>query len=165
MSTEFGYKVCPSCREEYTLVMERCADCDTALVSPDQIPSDDDGAAETFPELSELVYLRVAPLPWIRALSSGLEQAGVAHRVEPGRLADPPEGQRPETFGNVDLFALYVLPADEESARELDDRIALQVLPAEGEDLVEGEDDECPACGSRLSAAATSCSDCGLGLA
>ena len=164
MSTEFGFKVCPTCREEYTLVMERCADCDVALVSPSEIPSDDEGRPEDFPDISQLVYLRVAPLPWIRALSSGLEQAGVAHRVEPGKLADPPEGQRPETFGDVDLFALYVLPADEPSARKLDEQIALQVLPEEGEELAEGEEDECPACSAKRSAAATSCPDCGLGL-
>ncbi len=162
--SESGYKICPTCHEEYTLVMERCADCDVNLVSPDQIPSDDDGDLEDFPPASELVYLRVAPLPWIQALSNGLEQAGVPHRVEPGGVANPPEGQQPETFGDVDLFGLYVLPDDEPGARELDSRIAAQVLPEEAPDLVDGEDDTCPACSAKLSASSTSCPDCGLGL-
>ena len=111
--------------------------CDIALVSPDQIPSDDEAAQEYFPPASELVYLRVAPLPWIKALSEALEQSEVPHRVDPGSATDPPEGQRPEVFGDVDLFGLYVLPADEERARELDSLIAVQVLPEEAEDLAE----------------------------
>lgn len=164
VSSDFGYKVCPTCGEEYTLVMERCADCDVALVSPDQLPSEQDADPAEFPPASELFYLRVAPLPWIQALSNGLEEAGVPHRVEPGKLADPPDGQRPETFGDVDLFALFVLPEDAPAASELDSQIAARVLPHEAEDLQEGEEDACPACGTRLSAEATTCADCGLGL-
>ena len=50
------------------------------------------------------------------------------------------------------------------SAREFDARIASQVLPEEAEDLPQGEEDSCPACGANLAAQATSCPDCGLGL-
>jgi hypothetical protein len=164
VSTDFGYKMCPTCGEEYTLVMERCADCDVALVSPGEMPSEGDADPEEFPPASELLYLRVAPLPWIQALSNGLEEAGVPHRVEPSGLANPPEGQRPETFGDVDLFGLYVLPQDGPAARELDSQIVRRVLPDEAEDLQEGEEDQCPACGAELAAEATSCSDCGLSL-
>ena len=165
MSEQLGYKVCPSCLEEYTLVMEQCVHCDVALVSPDEIPSEDEGEILDFPPASELVYLRVAPLPWIKALSDGLEEAGVAHRVEPGKLANPPEGQRPETFGDVDIFGLYVLPADEARARELDARIAAIVLPEEGDDAESGVADACPACDAELTPEASSCPNCGLGLA
>jgi hypothetical protein len=164
MSEELGYKVCPDCLEEYTLVMQQCAHCDVALVSPHEIPSDDDGDAEDFPPASELVYLRVAPLPWIRALSDGLEGAGVPHRVEPGSVGNPPEGQRPETFGAVDLFGLYVLQEDEETARGLDSQIAAIVAPEQGEEAGAGEADACPACGADLSLEASSCPNCGLGL-
>jgi hypothetical protein len=164
VSTDLGYKMCPRCEEEYTLVMERCVDCDVALVSPDQMPPVEDADPAEFPPASELFYLRVAPLPWIQALSNGLEEAGVGHRVEPGSLTDPPDGQRPETFGDVDLFALYVLPEDAPAASELDSQIAARVLPGEAEELQEGEEDACPACGAKLSAEATACPDCGLGL-
>jgi hypothetical protein len=163
VTSESGFRVCPSCHEEYTLVALQCVHCDVALVSPDSLPAEEEELAD-FPPASELVYLRIAPLPWIRGLSEALEKASVPHRVEPGRLADPPEGQRPEIFGDVDLFGLYVLPEDVASAREFDSRIAVQVLPEEAEDVGEEEDDACPACGAGLGHDATSCPDCGLGL-
>ena len=164
MTSESGFKVCPSCREEYTLMMEQCVHCDVALVFPNEIPPDDVGSLDDFPPAGELIYLRVAPLAWIRALSEALEEAGVPHRVEPGRVADPPEGQQPGTFGNVDLFGLYVRTEDEARAREVDSSIAVRVLPEEPEDLAEGEDDACPACGATLAADVATCPDCGLGL-
>ena len=132
-------------------------------MSPEALPSEGPVDVADFPPASELVYLRIAPLPWIRALSEALEEASVPHRVEPGRLADPPEGQRPETFGDVDLFGLYVLPEDEARAREFDSQIAVRVLPEEAEDVSEEEDDACPACGAGLGHDATTCPDCGLG--
>jgi hypothetical protein len=157
------YKLCPECHEEYTLVATRCADCDVDLVHGDELAFEEE-ELEAFPPASELECVRVAPIAWIRALSEALQQGGVVHRVEPAGADDAPEGQRPEVFGDVQLFGLYVRSEHASTARELDDSIAAQVLPEEAPALAEGEEETCPACGTALAADVTECPDCGLRL-
>jgi hypothetical protein len=161
MPTERHYKICPECHEEYTLVATRCADCDVDLVHGDEFALEEE-ELEAFPPASELECVRVAPIAWIRALSEALQQGGVVHRVEPASADDAPEGQRPDVFGNVQLFGLYVRIEHASTARELDDSIAAQVLPEEAPTLEEGEEETCPACGTGLAANVTECPDCGL---
>lgn len=162
MPTERQYKVCPECHEEYTRVATRCADCDVELVHGDELALEEE--LEALPPASELECVRVAPLPWIRALSEALQQAEVIHRIEPASADDAPEDQRPEVFGDVQLFGLYVRTESVSEARELDGSIAAQVLPEEAPDLAEGEEEACPACGTALSPDVTECPDCGLRL-
>jgi hypothetical protein len=161
MSTEPRFKFCPECREEYTLVATRCVHCDVELVHGDELAREQ-GELEAFPPTSELACVRVAPLAWIRALSEALQQSGVIHRVEPATADGAPEDQRPEVFGDVQLFGLYVRSEDVAVAAELDASIAVQVLPEEAPALAEGEEETCPACGTSLAADATECPDCGL---
>jgi hypothetical protein len=163
MTTGRQYKVCPECHEEYTLVATRCADCDVYLVHGDELAHDEE-ELEAFPPASELECVRVAPIAWIRALSEALQQGGVVHRVEPAAAEDAPEGQRPEVFGDVQLFGLYVRGEHVSEARGFDDSIAAQVLPDEAPALAEGEEETCPACGTALGADVIECPDCGLRL-
>lgn len=161
MPTERRYKLCPECHEEYTLVATRCADCDVDLVHGDELALEEE-ELETFPPAPELECVRVAPIAWIRALSEALQQGGVVHRIEPASADDAPEGQRPDVFGDVQLFGLYVRIEHAATARELDDSIAAQILPEEAPSLEEGEEETCPACGAGLAADVTECPDCGL---
>jgi len=161
MPTETQYQYCPECRGEYTLSVTVCVDCDVALVSGDALAAEAQ-ALEDFPPAAELAIVRVAPLAWIRALSEALQQTGVAHRVEPATASDAPEDQRPDVFGDVQLFGLYVEHDQLSSAGEIDGSMAAQLLPEQAPALDEGEDDACPACGATLPAAATECADCGL---
>ena len=161
MPTERHYKLCPECHEEYTLVATRCADCDVDLVHGDELALEEE-ELEAFPPASELACVRVAPIAWIRALSAALQQGGVVHRVEPASADDAPEGQRPEVFGDVQLFGLYVRIEHASTARELDVSIAAQVLPEEAPALAQGEEEACPACGTALGSDATECPECGL---
>ena len=160
MATVPYYKVCPECRAEHTHVSVRCADCDVELVHPETLAPEE--AAHELPPASALLCVRVAPLPWIRALSEGLEQGGISHRVEPATAEDAPEGQNCEVFDDAQLFGLYVEDANGAAARDLDGLIAVQVLPDEAPPLVEGEQDACPACGTALSDTATECPECEL---
>jgi len=160
VATAEGYKVCPACRVEHVQRATRCADCDVELVQPSEMLPEQDPVE--LPPASELACIRVAPLAWVRALSDGLEQRGLPHRIEPGRLEDAPEGQRPEVFGEAELFGVYVGAQDEPAAKELDSQIAQQVLPEEAPTLAAGEAAECPACGSALETASVECPDCGL---
>jgi hypothetical protein len=161
MATEHRYKLCPSCRTEYMLVATRCADCGVDLVDADTV-APEDAAREAFPPASELECVRVAPIPWIRALSEALQERGVAHRIEPARAEDTPEDQRRDVFGDAPLFGLYVQSEHAPSTRDLDGSIAAQILPEEAPTLAEGEEEECPACGAALTADAVECPDCGL---
>ena len=160
MSTEHGYKLCPECRTEYTLAATRCAECDVELADPSVVPPEDE--VEELPPASELVCVRVAPLAWIRALSEGLQQTGVSHRIEGAEVEDAPEGQRPGVFGNVQLFGLYVRDEHVDPARALDENIAARLLPEEAPATDAGEEESCPACGTALEASALECPDCGL---
>jgi hypothetical protein len=157
------YLVCPECFAEHTRSVTHCADCGTELVTPDAIAAVEAEAAE-FPPASELDCVRVAPLAWVRALSEGLEQGGVAHRVEPAREQDAPDGQDAGVFDGAQLFGLYVRESDAVAARELDKSIAVQLLPDEAPPLAEGEEENCPACGSLLAADVVECGECGLRL-
>ena len=158
MSTQSGYKVCPECRVEHVQSATRCADCDVELVQAGDLQAE----PVDLPAASGLECVRVAPLAWIRALSDALEQRGVAHRVEPATAEDAPEGQGAAVFGDVQLFGLYVDDENATPARELDSRIAAQVLPEQAPSLDEGEEEVCPACSSPLEADAVECPDCGL---
>mgnify|MGYP005841255527 CR=1 FL=1 len=107
-----GYKVCPTCQEECGLQMHRCGSCDVDLISPSSLPQEIHDVDDELPEASEL--------EWIRALSEGLEDQGVAHRVERSMPEDSPEEQPVDVFGNADLYALYVeegVPDDEGGGR------------------------------------------------
>jgi hypothetical protein len=86
----------------------------------------------------------------------------VAHRVEPASADDAPEGQRPDVFGDVQLFGLYVEGERAAPARELDATIAARLLPEEAPALAEDEEEACPACGTALTSDAIECPDCGL---
>ena len=157
MPGELDYQICPSCGGEFTLAVTRCAECDVDLVPPG---SDED----EFPPASELACVRVAPVPWIQALSEALEQREVIHRVEPVAPDDAPDAAR--AFGKVELFGLYVDDAGLDLARDLDRQIAAQALPEQQADpLAEDEVETCPACGEPLAADATECPACGLAFA
>ncbi len=160
MPTVPYYKVCPECRTEHTHVSERCADCDVALVHPDSL-APEPGTVE-LPPIAELDCVRVAPLPWIRALSEGLERASFPHRIEPATAADAPADQNCEIFDDAQLFGLYVEHGAGAAARELDGAIAIQVLPDAAPLLAPGDQDACPACGAALPATASECPECEL---
>jgi hypothetical protein len=157
------YLVCPECFAEHTRAVTHCGDCGVELVTPNAIAAVEAEVAE-FPPASELDCVRVAPLAWVRALSNGLERDGVAHRVEPASEEDAPEGQDVEIFAGAQLFGLYVRGNDAAAARELDQSIAVQLLPDEALPLAEGEEESCPACGSPLALDAVECAECGLRL-
>jgi RNA polymerase subunit RPABC4/transcription elongation factor Spt4 len=161
MSMVAHYRYCPVCRSEYTLMATRCIDCEVDLVDEGELAALEE-QVESFPPASELDCVRVAPLPWIRALSGSLQEDGIGHRVEPATTDDAPEDQRPDVFGDVQLFGLYVQSADISPAREIDGSIAGRLLPEEAPALAEDEEEACPACGTALTPDSVECPDCGL---
>ena len=163
MSDAHLYLVCPECLAEHTRSVTHCGDCGVELVTPAAIEAVAVEVAD-FPPAAELDCVRVAPLAWIRALSEGLEQGGVPHRVEPAREEDAPAGQDAAIFDGAQLFGLYVRASEAPAARELDESIAVQLLPDAAPPLAEGEEENCPACGEPLAADVLECRECGLRL-
>jgi hypothetical protein len=157
MSHEF--KVCPACREEYTLVPSVCAECDTALIYLDDLEPDPE--ADDFPETSQLECVRVGPLPWTRAISEALGEAEIAHRVEPDTRSEAEGGVDPRRFASSEMFGTWVRPKDLAAAQKIDDSLFGQVDPEEQE--AASEEDTCPACEATLPVDALECPDCGLG--
>lgn len=156
MAEEYDYQICPSCKGEFTLFVERCTECEVDLVSPG-VRSDE------FPPASELTCIRVAPVPWIEALSQALEEQEVLHRVEPIAPGEVPEGAPVAGEGQGELAGLFVADDGIGPARTIDQAIAAQVNPEQhAEQLAEGEVESCPACGESLAADAAECPECGL---
>ena len=128
MSDSHLYLVCPECLVEHTRSVTHCADCAVELVTPDAIEAVEAAVAE-FPPAAELDCVRVAPLPWIRALSEGLERDGIPHRVEPAREEDAPTGQDAGIFDGAQLFGLYVARAKPRSRASSTSRSRFSCFP------------------------------------
>ncbi len=152
------YQVCPSCGDEFTLSVTQCGECGVALVAPGSLPPAP--SVEDFPGIDELECVRAGPLPWTRALSEALTQAGIAHRVEPDARTEEEGGIDPRRFGSEDVFGTWVRSEDRAEAAGLDSEI-FAVFEAEEAPLV-SEDEACPACGSSLASEVLECPDCGL---
>jgi len=110
------------------------------------------------------VHLRTAAVGWIRRLSEDLDDAGIRH------WTTPPEWRRDP--------GLYVLPADEEAARRIDQaRYAVEVPGVADEETLPqpfrprqrdpGDDLDvklCPRCGGEYQLRVETCVDCGVPL-
>jgi len=128
------------------------------LVSPDAVPPEIE--PEEFPDVAALACVRVGPLPWTRAISDALTEAGLAHRVEPDTRSVAEGGVDPERFGGQTLYGTWVRPEDLEPAREIDTAI-FAVFEAEAAPAT-GSSEACPACEAHLAPDVLECASCGL---
>jgi rRNA maturation protein Nop10 len=152
------YKVCPDCREEFTLATSACGVCGVTLVFPGDL--EPEAVPEEFPPVDQLSCVRVGPLPWTRALSDTLTEAGIAHRVERDTRSLEDGGAGSERFGGQEVYGTWVRPDEHALASEVDAALFAHFEPdAQAE---AAEDDLCPACGDRLPADAVECPGCGL---
>lgn len=154
----YDFQVCPSCGDEFTLSVLECSDCHVPLVSPDAVPPEIE--PEEFPDVAALACVRVGPLPWTRAISDALTEAGLAHRVEPDTRSVAEGGVDPERFGGQTLYGTWVRPEDLEPAREIDTAI-FAVFEAEAAPAT-GSSEACPACEAHLAPDVLECASCGL---
>ncbi len=181
-------KICPQCGSEFQLRVETCLDCGTALVHGLEgqgagiaemagmagtagITGVPQGTQEEPTEISsEHVFLRTAPVSWIRRLSEDLDEAGIGHLIRP-----PESGRDP---------IVYVLPSDLAAAARVDRaRYAIEVPEVgAGEGLprtprtpvrrsptrAPSSDDHdlklCPSCGGEYQLWVEKCADCGVPL-
>jgi hypothetical protein len=154
------YLVCPSCRDEFTVVSTACATCAVDLVLPGALADEANEVPEEFPDIADLVCVRVGPLPWTRALSETFTAAGIGHRVERDTRSEAEGGVGEGKFGGEEVYGSWVRPEDREAAGELDGVLFAQFEP--DREAEASADEACPACGTSLAIDAIECTDCGL---
>jgi hypothetical protein len=142
VSTSMLY--CPECESEFLASASECADCGVALV-PDLAAAAREASA--LPPVSELSLVRAASVGWAQGLSERLADAGISHRIQ--AVGDDDDETLRERPNALLPFGVWVLEADLERARSIDDeflRGQIPDLPEEGPDpSLEAADDQCPA--------------------
>ncbi|HEX3531870.1 MAG TPA: hypothetical protein VH988_32835 [Thermoanaerobaculia bacterium] len=170
---EPSHKVCPRCGGEYRLGIERCADCGVELVFPAELSED----AEEEPAEADLDFALEVPfaaplhslepsddlvcvccryLRALQALSRALDDAGIAHCLEPLRSTKTWRRSR-----RSEAACLYVLPADGDAAAAIDAGLGSVPL-VEDDPNLRAELTVCPACGTPHALGVTECRGCGL---
>lgn len=154
------FKVCPSCREEFTLAAVDCGGCGVVLVYPGDLDGDESEEDQEIPQISDLACVRVGPLPWTRALSAALSEAEIAHRVAQDTRTEQEGGVGSKRFGGEDVYGTWVLPEEQGAALEIDAMLFAHLQPERADDI--DEDEACPACHEAISPAVLECPSCGL---
>ncbi|MEF9475784.1 MAG: hypothetical protein L0958_03660 [Candidatus Mariimomonas ferrooxydans] len=150
-------KICPDCATEYFPHIENCADCDTALVLPEEVKKVQEGKKRLkLKALESQVVIREADNKWIEELYNVLIEYGIPCSV----TADP--GCKKGC--SADTRQLLVSRQDAEKANELIEEYYTEVHPearASKEMVSQGK---CPACAAHVGSDAVECPDCGLTL-
>jgi hypothetical protein len=150
-------KICPQCETEYVPHMEKCADCGSVLLLPEEhrkAQQEKERIREKAVENTAVV--REGDLDWLRELRAVLVDAGIPAAVQ--AAADCGKGCCGGTH------RLTVSSDDLERAQERIEEYFMEGNPeirASKELLGEGK---CPACGSPVGEEARECPDCGLPL-
>lgn len=147
-------KICPDCETEYLPQIEKCADCGTALLWPEELEK----AQDEKERLKEKAFeneavVREGDLNWMSELYLVLIDSGIPCTVR----SDP--GCKKSCR---DKYRLVVLPEDSERAQERIEEYFTEMHPeirASRELVSKGR---CPACGSPVGAEDRKCHDCGL---
>jgi len=124
---------CPRCESEYLASVTMCASCDVELV-PDLSAAVRE--ADQMPPVSQLECVRAASIGWAQGLSDHLAEAGISHRIQAVGDDDDDESLREQPNALLP-YGVWVLPADLERARAIDDeylRGQIPDLPGAGPD-------------------------------
>lgn len=166
MSGDAGYKICPSCEEEYLPQVEVCVECGVALVLDSELCSTEPEAVapveSPFAGQEELVCIRIASAGWLQRLAKGFEAEGIPYRLEmlsaslKGRSKLAARGELPDSMG------LYVRPRDATRATQIDQEHLQREIPGIEEFTENAGELKCPACAAALGEAEEICSACGL---
>lgn len=148
-------KLCPDCETEYFAHIEKCADCGTVLVHPEELNKILEEKQRVQDTLLETpVVVREGELEWMEELSSVLINSGIPAAVH----AD--SGCSKGCCGNT--CNLIVSAKNREKAVERIDEYYMELHPEIRASNELADQGKCPACASPVSANATECPDCGL---
>jgi hypothetical protein len=147
-------KICPECGAEYLQHIEKCADCGSALLLPEEYEKAQEERKRTAGKaVEDRAVVTEGDLDWLRELRVVLIDSGI-----------------PCTIHSEDCGAgccggtcrLVVSPDDLQRAKERVEEYFMEVDPelrTSNEMIREGK---CPACGSPVADGARECPDCGL---
>lgn len=150
-------KICPDCSTEYFPHIQLCADCDSALLTPEEnkkLQEEKKRRMDKSPE--NAVVVREGSLIWMNELYDILIDSNISCVVNSD--AGCKKGGCGETY------RLFVSLQDAEKANERIEEYCAELHPelqASREMMRLGK---CPACGSTVSPDAVECPDCGLTL-
>ena len=147
-------KICPDCGTEYLPHIERCADCGTVLLLPEELEK----ALEEKRRLMEQaveneVAVREGDLNWMRELYSVLIDSGIPCAVRSD------SGCKKSCRGTC---RLVVARDDVERAQERIEEYFMEMHPEIRASRELAGEGRCPACGSPVGAGERECPDCGL---
>ncbi len=150
-------KICPDCATEYFPHIENCADCNTALVLPEEVKKvREEKKRLKLEALESRVVIREADKTWIEELYNVLIDSGMPCSVTANLEC--------KKGCSADTRQLLVSKQDAEKANELIEEYYTEVHPearASKEMVSRGK---CPACASHVGSDAVECPDCGLTL-
>ncbi len=149
-------KICPDCGTEYLPQIERCADCGTILLLPEERERAEEERKRLIGRAVENeVVIREGDLGWMRELHGVLIGSGIRCKVRSD--ADCKGSCRGKC-------GLVVSPGDVERAQERIEEYFAEMHPEirTSKELLSGG--KCPACGSPVPSGQNECPDCGLTL-
>jgi hypothetical protein len=151
------FKQCPECGEEYQQWVERCRECDVALVLPGSEPIAREGEAEPAfePPPEDAVIVKIGDPGDLHALAEALQEHGISSWIAAHTLPAEQAGGR--------SLGLAVRRADLDAARAIGEELVRSTLhDLEGVELPEYDASSCPACGTPTPENASACAECGL---
>jgi len=150
-------KICPDCSTEYFPHIERCADCGSVLLTPEEIKKMQEEKKRCMEKsLENSVVVREGSLNWMNELYNVLIESNISGVVSSDA------GCKKGCCG--DTYRLLVSSQDAEKASERIEEYCAELHPelqASREMMSRGK---CPACGSPVGPEAVECPDCGLTL-
>jgi hypothetical protein len=150
-------KICPDCSTEYFPHIERCADCGSVLLTPEENKKMQEEKKRCMEKsLENSVVVREGSLNWMNELYNVLIDSNISGVV------NSDAGCKKGCCG--DTYRLLVSSEDAEKASERIEEYCAEFHPelqASREMMSRGK---CPACGSPVGPDAVECPDCGLTL-
>jgi hypothetical protein len=150
-------KICPDCSTEYFPHIERCADCGSVLLTPEEkekMLEEKKRCREK--SLEESVAVREGSLDWLNELHNVLIDSHISCVV----YTDA--GCNKGCCG--DTYRLLVSSQDAEKANDRIEEYCAELYPELQASREMMSDGKCPACGSPVDPDAVECKDCGLPL-
>jgi hypothetical protein len=150
-------KICPDCLTEYFPHIERCADCGSVLLTPEEIKKMQEEKKRCMDKsLENSVVVREGSLNWMNELYNVLIESSISGVV------NSDAGCRKGCCG--DTYRLLVSSQDAEKASERIEEYCAELHPELQTSREMMSRGKCPACGSPVSPDAVECPDCGLAL-
>jgi hypothetical protein len=150
-------KICPECKTEYFPHIERCADCGSVLLTPEEIKKTEEDKKRCMEKsLENSVVVREGSLNWMNELYNVLIDSSISGVV------NSDAGCKKGCCG--DTYRLLVSSQDAEKANERIEEYCAELHPELQASREMMSRCKCPACGSPVSPDAVECPDCGLTL-